>query len=86
MLRVQATDFADMVRLLLFSAVAVLHTRVRVRFSGHWKPALNDDQPDSYLALTGKVETRTTSMELPNELAYQSSVLKLFTMFKIKVR
>ena len=59
---------------------------IRVRFSGHWKPALNDDQPDSYLALKGKVGTRTTSMELPNELAYQSSVLKLFTMFKTKVR
>ena len=40
-----------------------------VRFSGHWKPSLNDDQPDSCLALTGKVWTRTTSMELPNELA-----------------
>ena len=40
-----------------------------VRFSGHWKPSLNDDQPKSCLALTGKVGTRTTSMELPNELA-----------------
>ena len=74
-----STPFIFLVR----SAVAILHTRVRIGFdlvaigSLHWMMT----NPTGVLLWPGRWEPAASM-----ELAYQSSVLKLFTMFKTKVR